>query len=126
MLPCKHWPVLSHDCCCDPCRAQRAESAGSGATPLRLVLMSATADAELFASYMQRVAGTPKQVQAQEKGSGQQLTVGMLTIPGFTYPVREFYLEDILERTGHSIGKGSRYGGSPVPDTQLSLARSTC
>ncbi|ONM30512.1 DExH-box ATP-dependent RNA helicase DExH3 [Zea mays] len=48
---------------------------------LRLILMSATLNAELFSSYF---GGAP-----------------MIHIPGFTYPVRSHFLEDILEITGH-------------------------
>ncbi|KAJ3694362.1 hypothetical protein LUZ60_009842 [Juncus effusus] len=50
---------------------------------LRLVLMSATLNAELFSSYFN---GSP-----------------MIHIPGFTFPVRTHYLEDILERTGYRL-----------------------
>ncbi|XP_037496022.1 DExH-box ATP-dependent RNA helicase DExH3, partial [Jatropha curcas] len=50
---------------------------------LRLILMSATLNAELFSSYF---GGAPT-----------------LHIPGFTYPVRAHFLEDILERTGYRL-----------------------
>ncbi|CAI9785408.1 unnamed protein product [Fraxinus pennsylvanica] len=50
---------------------------------LRLILMSATLDAELFSSYF---GGAPK-----------------VYIPGFTYPVRTHFLENILERTGYQL-----------------------
>uniref|UniRef100_A0ACD5TS24 Uncharacterized protein n=1 Tax=Avena sativa TaxID=4498 RepID=A0ACD5TS24_AVESA len=50
---------------------------------LRLVLMSATLNAEMFSSYF---GGAP-----------------MIHIPGFTYPVRSRFLEDILEITGHRL-----------------------
>ncbi|XP_022881945.1 DExH-box ATP-dependent RNA helicase DExH5, mitochondrial-like isoform X1 [Olea europaea var. sylvestris] len=50
---------------------------------LRLILMSATLDAELFSSYF---GGAP-----------------MVHIPGFTYPVRTHFLENILERTGYQL-----------------------
>lgn len=33
----------------------------------------------------------------------------MLSIPGLTYPVRDFHLEDVLERTRFVIGRGSKY-----------------
>ncbi|KAK9116204.1 hypothetical protein Sjap_015151 [Stephania japonica] len=48
---------------------------------LRLILMSATLNAELFSSYF---GGAPT-----------------LHIPGFTYPVRTHFLENVLEITGH-------------------------
>lgn len=50
---------------------------------LRLILMSATLNAELFSSYF---GGAP-----------------MLHIPGFTYPVRAHFLENILEMTGYRL-----------------------
>ncbi|ESR64932.1 hypothetical protein CICLE_v10007274mg [Citrus x clementina] len=50
---------------------------------LRLILMSATLNAELFSSYF---GGAP-----------------MLHIPGFTYPVRAYFLENILEMTRYRL-----------------------
>ncbi|KAJ4838975.1 hypothetical protein Tsubulata_017379 [Turnera subulata] len=50
---------------------------------LRLILMSATLNAELFSTYF---GGAP-----------------MLHIPGFTYPVRAHFLENILEMTGYRL-----------------------
>lgn len=50
---------------------------------LRLILMSATLNAELFSSYF---SGAP-----------------MIHIPGFTYPVRSHFLENILEMTGYRL-----------------------
>ncbi|KAJ8562979.1 hypothetical protein K7X08_031431 [Anisodus acutangulus] len=50
---------------------------------LRLILMSATLDAELFSSYFN---GAP-----------------LVHIPGFTYPVRTHFLENILEMSGYRL-----------------------
>ncbi|XP_057415627.1 DExH-box ATP-dependent RNA helicase DExH3 [Lotus japonicus] len=50
---------------------------------LRLILMSATLNAELFSSYFD---GAPT-----------------MHIPGFTFPVRAHFLEDVLERTGYRL-----------------------
>ncbi|CAK7326664.1 unnamed protein product [Dovyalis caffra] len=50
---------------------------------LKLILMSATLDAELFSSYF---GGAP-----------------ILHIPGFTYPVQTHFLENILEMTGYRL-----------------------
>ncbi|KAL9453325.1 hypothetical protein AB3S75_009013 [Citrus x aurantiifolia] len=50
---------------------------------LRLVLMSATLDAELFSSYFGGAT--------------------VINIPGFTYPVRTHFLEDILDVTGYRL-----------------------
>ncbi|XP_020220553.1 DExH-box ATP-dependent RNA helicase DExH3 [Cajanus cajan] len=50
---------------------------------LKLILMSATLNAELFSSYFN---GAPT-----------------MHIPGFTFPVRAHFLENILERTGYRL-----------------------
>lgn len=42
----------------------------------------------------------------QSRAAGTAVT--MLTIPGFTHPVRDFHLEDVLELTGFKISRGSR------------------
>jgi len=51
--------------------------------------MSATLDAELFCSFF---GGAP-----------------VLNVPGRTFPVAVYHLEDLLEGTGHIIEEGSRY-----------------
>jgi hypothetical protein len=38
----------------------------------------------------------------------QEGAVGTLNIPGFTHPVKDLYLEDVLEMTQHSIGRASK------------------
>ncbi len=59
---------------------------------LKVILMSATLNAELFSRYF---GNCP-----------------MVNIPGFTYPVEEFYLEDVLEMTHFPIqAKQSKGGG---------------
>ncbi|CAH1431364.1 unnamed protein product [Lactuca virosa] len=50
---------------------------------LRLVLMSATLDANLFSTYF---GGVP-----------------VVQIPGFTHPVHSYFLEDVLETTGYRL-----------------------
>ncbi|KAF5777335.1 putative RNA helicase [Helianthus annuus] len=50
---------------------------------LRVVLMSATLDADLFSSYF---GGSPS-----------------VKIPGFTHPVHSYFLEDVLEKTGYRL-----------------------
>ncbi|KAA6421632.1 MAG: putative ATP-dependent RNA helicase DHX57 [Trebouxia sp. A1-2] len=62
-------------------------------SPIKVILMSATANAELFASYFSN--------QGKQK-------VAMLSIPGLAHPVRDLYLEDVLERTNFIIGRGSK------------------
>lgn len=50
--------------------------------------MSATLDAKLFSSFFN---GAP-----------------VLNVPGRTFPVAKYYLEDLLESTNHIIEEGSR------------------
>eukprot|EP00755_Sulcionema_specki_P019880 Sspe_Gene.12250::Locus_4166_Transcript_1_9_Confidence_0.176_Length_4267::g.12250::m.12250/K18995/DHX29; ATP-dependent RNA helicase DHX29 len=54
-----------------------------GLRPLKLVLMSATADTAMFSSYL---FGCP-----------------ILTAPGRTFPVQDFYLEDVYEQVGYVL-----------------------
>jgi len=56
---------------------------------LKLILMSATLNAEKFSKYY---ANCP-----------------MITIPGFTFPVEEFYLEDVLEMTRFKFKQNDFY-----------------
>jgi HrpA-like RNA helicase len=56
---------------------------------LKVVLMSATLDADLFRSFF---GGAP-----------------LVTVPGRTFPVATYHLEDILEATNHIIEEHSRY-----------------
>ena len=55
---------------------------------LKVVLMSATVDADRFSKYL---GGAP-----------------VLTVPGRTFPVVDKYLEDAIELTGYSIGDASK------------------
>jgi len=67
---------------------------------IRVILMSATADAELFDEYF-------KNPSAASAVSG--VTTRQVHIAGFTHPVREYFLEDVYEMTGHSVGKTGPY-----------------
>ncbi|KAL4422956.1 hypothetical protein ABPG75_009153 [Micractinium tetrahymenae] len=58
---------------------------------LRVVLMSATLHVELFASYF---GGCP-----------------VVRVPGFTHPVEDFYLENILQLTGYQETAVQQVGG---------------
>lgn len=72
---------------------------------LRLILMSATLNADLFSSYF---GGAP-----------------IIHIPGFTYPVRAHFLEDVLEMTGYKLTSFNQiddYGQEKVWKTQKQLA----
>ena len=60
---------------------------------LKVILMSATAEAELFAGYFK----------------GIDSPAPIISIPGFTHPVQDFFLDDIFERTGYEIGKSSKW-----------------
>ncbi|XP_043700899.1 DExH-box ATP-dependent RNA helicase DExH3 [Telopea speciosissima] len=71
---------------------------------LRLILMSATLNAELFSKFF---GGAPT-----------------IHIPGFTYPVRAHFLEDVLEITGYkmtSFNQIDDYGQDKLWKTQRQL-----
>ncbi|RZC78951.1 hypothetical protein C5167_003174 [Papaver somniferum] len=71
---------------------------------LRLILMSATLNAELFSNYF---GGAPT-----------------IHIPGFTHPVRAHFLEDVLELTGYkltSFNQVDDYGQDKLWKTQKQL-----
>lgn len=76
---------------------------------LHVILMSATVDAGLFANYFRQGLGYSPPV---------------MTIPGFTFPVRELYLEDALELTGYKVGCNSHYAtrkeATPTEDVSQS------
>ena len=65
---------------------------------LRIVLMSATADAGAFAAYF-----------APTLAALREPAPSAVEVPGFTHPVRELFLEDVVELTGFVVGKGSRW-----------------
>ncbi len=60
--------------------------------------MSATLDSKLFCSFFQ---GAP-----------------FISIPGRTYPVSDYYLEDIIDATDHFIEENSRYAFRKRYDTR--------
>ena len=62
---------------------------------LKVILMSATLDSNLFASFF---SGAP-----------------VLNVPGRTFPVATYHLEDLLDGCNHIIEEGSRYA---VRDTR--------
>ena len=66
---------------------------------LRIVLMSATADADLFDDYFKN----PSKIAAVAGVSTTQVHIA-----GFTHPVREYFLEDVFEMTGHAVVRVDR------------------
>jgi len=61
---------------------------------IKVILMSATINAESFANYFAIKKGSP---------------IPMLEIPGKTFPVSDFYLEDAIESTKYTLGENSPY-----------------
>ncbi|KAL4527192.1 hypothetical protein Ndes2526B_g09099 [Nannochloris sp. 'desiccata'] len=81
----------------------------SGKNPdLKVVLMSATADADLFANYFNQLLCSNSNMKKSKSSGGQQRSV-ILSIPGFTHPVTDMFLEDALEATGFMVGKTSKW-----------------
>jgi ATP-dependent RNA helicase DHX57 len=62
---------------------------------LKLILMSATLDAASFRDYFM--------------ADRQDVTVGMVEISGRTYPVQDYYLDDVIRMTGFSVGSRNDY-----------------
>ncbi|XP_030760965.1 putative ATP-dependent RNA helicase DHX57 isoform X2 [Sitophilus oryzae] len=56
---------------------------------LKVILMSATLNANLFSTYFGKIP--------------------IVSIPGRTFPVEQYFLEDILEETGYVLEDGSEY-----------------
>ncbi|KAM7201476.1 putative ATP-dependent RNA helicase ucp12 [Rhypophila sp. PSN 637] len=64
---------------------------------LKLILMSATLDAASFRDYF----------MVDRKG----VSVGLVEIAGRTFPVQDFYLDEVIEMTGFSIPDRNNYYG---------------
>eukprot|EP00667_Euglena_gracilis_P000506 EG_transcript_505 len=86
----------------------------AGQTRARLVVMSATLQANVFAEYFAPVLAQDRQRAAA--GAGTTLSVpNTVHFEGRTYPVRDFYLEDALAWTGYRLdGKGNCVPGGPA------------
>lgn len=65
---------------------------------LRVILMSATAEAEVFAKYFAPVL----------KANGEPAS-SRIDVPGFTYPTRPMFLEEALTVTGFTIARGPAF-----------------
>ena len=61
--------------------------------------MSATADADLFADYFQNPS------KRANENAIKAVKTSKITIPGFTHPVKEYYLEDVFEETRFLVGQ---------------------
>jgi ATP-dependent RNA helicase DHX57 len=68
---------------------------------LKLILMSATLDAGVFETYF--------------RNDGK---VGRIEISGRTYPVTDYYLDDVIRMTGFSAGRAPARGGNDDEDTE--------
>jgi hypothetical protein len=67
---------------------------------IKIVLMSATLNAELFSGYFTTPSGPSPAIH----------------IPGFTHPVTEHFLEDCLEMTGYVIDPTGDYAKEGAAD----------
>jgi ATP-dependent RNA helicase DHX57 len=85
------------------------------ASHLKVVLMSATAEAGLFQQYFERGSAS---------GGVAGVPATSLLIPGFTHPVAQYFLHDVLEATGYAIGKASRWARKGKIQASVSEARS--
>ncbi|KAK4978369.1 putative ATP-dependent RNA helicase ucp12 [Elasticomyces elasticus] len=69
---------------------------------LRVILMSATLDADVFKAYF-----------------GDTATVGLVDIPGRTYPVEDLYVDDIVRFTGFNGSNGEEEDEAERPSRSL-------
>lgn len=60
---------------------------------LKLILMSATLNAHLFQAYFARIKGG----------------AAVVDIPGRSFPVERFFLEDVVARTQYEVARGSEF-----------------
>lgn len=65
---------------------------------IKIVLMSATLNADLFMDYFHNSASP-----------NESSSCALISIPGRAFPVNDFYLEDVLEQTKHEIVANSDY-----------------
>lgn len=70
---------------------------------IRIVLMSATLNAEKFSGYFSSALSK----------SGKGLFVPVVSIPGRTFPVDQYYLEDAVNICGYTLKAGDRYAKRP-------------
>lgn len=95
-------------------RNNSSSSSGQQPRPPKVLLMSATADAQLFGDYFSKagpdavLTHNGSSSKGKSSSSSGQLAVSLLSIPGFTHPVRQLWLEDALQQTGVVIGKTSK------------------
>lgn len=84
---------------------RRRNGPGARSPPLRLILMSATIQTEKFVSYLT--------AHTRPSGATSPVPVPVHHIPGFTYPVSEFFKGDFEYSVRFEAGnEGIRYGGS--------------
>lgn len=82
-------------------RARRQLKTGYKLPPLRLILMSATIETDKFIAYLNK--------HALPSGAGSA-SAPLHHIPGYTFPVKEYYRGD-FERYVRSSEESFRYGG---------------
>jgi HrpA-like RNA helicase len=74
---------------------------------IKVILMSATLDAEIFTNYF-----------------GGRQKVGLVNIPGRTFPVDDYYLDDVIRSTGFSPELTEReFEGDSAPQGEESLGK---
>ena len=71
---------------------------------LKVVLMSATMDASLFQNFFYTTCESNNTING---GVSAFTGAPLISVPGRTFEVASYYLEDLLEATGHVIEEGS-------------------
>ncbi|KAJ5690587.1 hypothetical protein N7462_004979 [Penicillium macrosclerotiorum] len=73
---------------------------------LKVILMSATLDAEIFMNYF-----------------GGRKSVGLVNIPGRTFPVEDYYLDDVIRNTGFAPELNEDFEDDDAPRGEESLGK---
>ncbi|KAJ5295593.1 hypothetical protein N7508_010414 [Penicillium antarcticum] len=73
---------------------------------LKVILMSATLDAGIFINYF-----------------GSQRSVGLVNIPGRTFPVEDYYLDDVIRNTGFAPEVADEWDDEEFPRGEESLGK---
>lgn len=76
---------------------------------LRLVLMSATINADLFATYFAAQAKPRAHPGLGEASCAVPAPAPLVHIPGLTFPVEDHFLEDIMATAGYELRETSRF-----------------
>ncbi len=87
--------------------------------PFKVILMSASANAQMFGQYFQQErdnnSNNNNNNKTRNSTNNGNTRVQLLTIPGRVFPVKEYYLEDVLSMVRYhpnQMGSGKKRGNT--------------